>query len=141
MQLMWLKLSNEWRTLFPQIDFSVLTASVIHLVPFMRDMAQLLGSREVRNYQECFVLVLTKSLQVSRESFRSALEQGTNVLLVPGGQAEMLQSKSHSTELRLVTRHAGFIKQAIEQGASLLPILSLGEVDMLDNIEMPNIQK
>ena len=63
------------------------------------------------------------------------------MLLVPGGQAEMLQSRGHSTELKLVTRHAGFIKQAIEQGASLLPILSLGEVDMLDNVEMPNIQK
>ena len=43
--------------LFPGVNFSMLTASVMHLVPLMRDLMQYMGGREV-----------------SRESFRHALQ-------------------------------------------------------------------
>lgn len=37
--------------------------------------------------------------EVSRESFRHALRGGRSCLVVPGGQAEMLQSQSDDVEV------------------------------------------
>lgn len=37
--------------------------------------------------------------EVSRESFRHALRRGRSCLVVPGGQAEMLQSQSEVDEV------------------------------------------
>jgi hypothetical protein len=61
------------------VQISVLTASVMHLVPLMRDLLQWMGGREV-----------------SRESFRHALKRGRSCMVVPGGQAEMLQVDLHT---------------------------------------------
>ena len=71
----------------------VMTASVMHYVPLMRDILQWLGGREV-----------------SKESLLHALEQRESVLLVPGGQQEMMESQSQMEEIRIVTKHVGFIR-------------------------------
>ena len=38
--LFWFRCCAEWETLFPNVVFSPLTASVMHLVPLMRDLLQ-----------------------------------------------------------------------------------------------------
>ena len=56
LQLLSIRFPLRAQELFPGVNFSMLTASVMHLVPLMRDLMQYMGGREV-----------------SRESFRHAL--------------------------------------------------------------------
>ena len=104
--------------------FSVMTASVMHYVPLMRDLLQWLGGREV-----------------SKESILHALSQDLSILLVPGGQQEMMESQSKMEEIRVVTKHVGFIRIAIQNGVPLVPVLSFGEVEVMDFVRMPKLQK
>lgn len=66
----------------------------------LRDMAQFFGSFEV-----------------SREGFESALEKRGSVLLVPGGQAEMVFAKSNQRETVIHTSHKGFVRLAMQSAA------------------------
>lgn len=122
--LFWLGVCDDWQNLFPGIKFSALSASVMHLVPLMRDVIQWLGCREV-----------------SKASFQNALRTRRNCLLIPGGQIEMIESSSYKNDIKVSTKHLGFIRMAIKEGADLVPVISYGEVDLLDNVEAPTIQK
>ena len=63
-----------------------------------------------------------------------------SILIVPGGQREMAKSSPSSKHLILVIKHKGFIRMALEHGASLVPILSFGEVQTMSNVYLPSIQ-
>jgi len=39
-----------------------------------------------------------------------------------------------------VTKHKGFVRMAIENGARLVPMLSLGETFTLENVSLPSLQ-
>ncbi len=91
--------------------------------PLMREMLLWAGGRDV-----------------SRASIRHALDSNRSVLLIPGGQREMRMSTFGRDELHLVTAHQGFVRQALEHGADLVPILSLGETQVLFNIHAPHMQ-
>jgi Diacylglycerol acyltransferase len=41
----------------------------------------------------------------------------------------------------VVTKHSGFIRMALQEGAHLVPILSFGEVDIMDNVRYPILQQ
>lgn len=120
----WLQFTEQWRTLFPDFYAHILTASVLHYVPLARDILQFLGGREV-----------------TKESFCNSLANQESVLLVPGGQAEMIESRSNQKQVRIYTRHKGFIRLAIEHGAELVPILSFKEGEIMDNINAPMLQR
>mmetsp|Transcript_20666 Transcript_20666/g.39889 ORF Transcript_20666/g.39889 Transcript_20666/m.39889 type:complete len:245 (+) Transcript_20666:1554-2288(+) len=76
--------------------------------------------------------------EVSREGFLSALEKRKAVLLVPGGQEEMIGSRSDSTRVPIVTKHRGFVRLALQQGANLVPVYSFGETQTFDNVAAPH---
>ena len=57
-------------------------------------------------------------------------------MLVPGGVAEML-SEPQENEVRLVTRHKGMFRLALVEGASLVPVLSFGENQLLSSVNLP----
>ena len=120
----WLRCSEEWEKLFPGVTFSTLTASVMHLIPVMRDVLQWMGGREV-----------------SKEAIQLALRSKRSCLLIPGGQAEMMESRSCLDEIVLVTKHIGFIRLAMQENVKLVPVLSIGEVDLMDNVQMPKVQR
>eukprot|EP01041_Mallomonas_annulata_P007272 gene7272-14821_t len=122
--LFWMCAGRIWDTLLPGINCCVLTASIMHVVPLLRDLLQWAGGREI-----------------SRDTFRRTLVEGRNCVVVPGGQAEMLESRSGDRDVRVVTKHIGFIRMAIQEGAWLVPIISFGEVDILDNVRLPTLQQ
>lgn len=62
----------------------------------------------------------------SAKSIRKTLKAGINVMLVVGGGSEALLTKPGTMELVLKKRR-GFVKLAIEAGASLVPVLNFGE--------------
>ncbi|TMW68586.1 hypothetical protein Poli38472_006054 [Pythium oligandrum] len=120
----WLLFSQQWRDLFPGVHAHVLVASILHQIPWLRDVLQYLGSREV-----------------TREAFAATLEEKESVLVVPGGQAEMLEQRSGLKQIRVYTRHKGFIRLAIESGTPLVPILSFQEGELMDNVYAPKVQR
>ncbi|KAF1332114.1 Diacylglycerol o-acyltransferase 2, partial [Globisporangium splendens] len=121
---MWLLFTERWRELFPGVHPHLLTASVLHQIPLSRDIMQILGS-----------------LEVTRQAFTNALREKRSVMLVPGGQAEMLEQRSQQKQVRVYTKHKGFIRVAIEHGTPLVPVLSFKEGELMDNVNAPLIQK
>ena len=121
---MWIQFTSQWQVLLPDIFACPLSASVVHHVPIIRDILQWLGVREV-----------------SRKSFENALRSGQSVVLVPGGQAEMIESQSGIKQMRLYTRHRGFLRLAMQHGVSVVPILSMKEPEIMDNVRWPSVQR
>ncbi|GMF26019.1 unnamed protein product [Phytophthora fragariaefolia] len=122
--VMWLQFTEQWRKLFPNFYAHILTASILHQIPLARDVLHFYGSREV-----------------TRQAFAYTLKQKESVLLVPGGQAEMLMQQSAKNEVRVYTHHKGFIRLAIEHGVPLVPVLSFKEGEMMDNVQAPMLQR
>ena len=75
--------------------------------------------------------------EVTQKGFAAALDKHRAALMVPGGQAEMLYSRSDTKEVRLNTRHKGFIRMAFTNGAHLVPLVAFGEMQLLDNVPIP----
>ncbi|GLD95171.1 hypothetical protein PINS_up003796 [Pythium insidiosum] len=121
---MWLQFSQIWRDAFPGVHAHILSASVLHQIPWSRDVLQYFGAREV-----------------TRQAFSLTLEEKKSVMLVPGGQAEMLEQQSGQKEVRVYTHHKGFIRLAIEYGVPLVPILSFKEGETMDNVKAPIVQR
>jgi hypothetical protein len=122
--VLWLQFSQQWRDLFPGVHANILTASVLHQIPLARDILQFFGGREV-----------------SRQAFARTLEHKESVLLVPGGQAEMLEQRSGCKQVRVYTHHKGFLRLAIEHGTPLVPVLSFKEGETMDNVHAPALQR
>lgn len=120
----WLPFTEKWRSFFPNIRTRLLTASVLHSVMFTKDVIQWFGGREVTS-----------------DAFIETLNQKENVLIVPGGQAEMLCQPVGEKVIQIYTRHQGFIRIAIQKGIPLVPILSFQETEMLSNIRVTRIQQ
>lgn len=106
-----------------------LSASIVFQIPLMRDPLLWLGLRVV-----------------TRETFVRTLRSVKSVLLVPGGQAELVETYrfprytiwSHHTsgkgECVFYSKHKGFVRLALEEQACLVPVIAFGEVTSLRNI-------
>lgn len=119
----WLGLCNEWKKAQPGISFSSLAATIVCRTPFMRDVVLWSGVRDV-----------------SRRTISMALEEKTSVMLVPGGQAEMFLHTDDPNIVRVVTRHKGFVRMAIQTGTPLVPVFSFGENQIMSNVHAPDLQ-
>lgn len=109
-----------------------LVASVIFKAPLLSDLSLWGGCREV-----------------TRRAFRHHLRADGAVALCPGGQAELcLVPRAHRRpaegpqEVALCTRHRGFVRLALEQGAALVPVFCFGEIHGTSNlINLPRVQE
>ena len=111
------------------VDPSTLTASVVFQLPFLRDLLLWTGCRVV-----------------SRSTFVKVLRERGSVMLVPGGQAELVEAykaaKKEDPALVVCSRHKGFIRLAVQENAAVVPVVAFGEVTSLRNaIVMPRLQR
>lgn len=116
-----------WGQLLPDIMPATLVASILFFTPLVRDLCSWCGLR-----------------QVSRRTFVRALQDKGSVMLVPGGQAELVHTWRIKCNKEYVVygRHKGFVRMAIEHNAKLVPVVVLGEVSALQNpIDLPGLQK
>ena len=120
-----MRLHPEFYKLFPDVPIHYMTDSFTHSVPGIRDGNQMVvGGREV-----------------SKNVIAKSLENNEIVMLVPGGQSEIFTSRSFSPKVVISRRHRGFIRMALRHGSSLVPIFSMGEWMVMDNVYMPKFQK
>ena len=125
----YLPFTPAFKRLLPWLRPCTLTASVTFQTPIIRDVMRWCGMRVV-----------------SRFSFKEALEERGSVIVVPGGQAELVETwrmcRRDNPEFCLYTKHKGFVRIALEQGACLVPILCFGEARSLRNlIDVPRMQR
>lgn len=76
---------------------------------------------------------------VDRDSIEYILKEmgpGHSVAIVVGGAAESLEARPGNFKLTLKNRK-GFVKLALRNGASLVPIFSFGENDLYDQVSNP----
>lgn len=106
--------ATEFATSFPGIRTHLLTLASNFKLPFFRDLLMSMGIGSV-----------------SRASCEAILKQGpgSSITIVVGGAAESLQAHPGTANLTL-RRRLGFIKIAIRNGASLVPVFAFGENDI-----------
>lgn len=104
--------ATNFSELFPGIDVRILTLRMNFFVPFLREF-----------------LVAIGACDVSRPTIENLLQTNRSVILVPGGAAESLITNIGSNQLILSSRK-GFVKAALQNGATLVPVYSFGETDL-----------
>jgi len=126
--LIWSTLIPLWAQVFgPELQAYPLTDALTHCPPGMREVMQWHGCREI-----------TKAVMLGM------LRDKKTVIVVPGGQAEMLRHTSESfKEKKMVLdgKHRGFVRVALTAGAQLVPMISFGELHAVKNVELPTIQR
>lgn len=103
--------------IFPGVSVSLLTLDSNFKIPFYREFLLSLGLGSV-----------------SRLSCSNILGQGRSCCIVIGGAEESLFARPGTCDLVLKKR-LGFIKIAMKQGASLVPVLGFGENDLYDQLQ------
>ncbi|KAI8097116.1 diacylglycerol acyltransferase type 2A [Halteromyces radiatus] len=109
---------NGFSQQFPGIETNLMTLHSNFKMPFHRDYLLSLGI-----------------CSVSRKSCKYILQRtGRSIAIVVGGATESLHAYPGIIDLTLKKR-LGFVKIAVETGASLVPVLSFGENDIYDQIK------
>lgn len=121
----WFHHTKAFKRLLPDIRIVPLSASTLFYVPVLREITTWAGVRAV-----------------TRKAFISGLEDSGAVLVVPGGQAELVYAGPDTRRVGLCTRHKGFVRLALEQGASLVPMFVFGELQAQRNLlYLPALQR
>lgn len=113
--------ANNVSGLLKGIDIRPLTLNMNFRIPFWGHFLSLLGVCDA-----------------GRTSIVNVLKKGPGnaVLLVLGGAKEALDAHPGVMDLTLKDRY-GFVKLALEEGASLIPIISFGENEIYDQVDNP----
>lgn len=77
-------------------------------------------------------------LDASRQVLTRAIERGENVMLLPGGEKEMMLTDGTSTCTRLVlSDRKGFVRLAVQHGMDLVPGFCFGEKWVHETVLLP----
>eukprot|EP01132_Coremiostelium_polycephalum_P006833 gene6833-8476_t len=113
--------ANRIEQEFPGVDIHLLTLESNFKIPFFRDVLMSLGMSSV-----------------SRRGCTNILESGPgkSICIVIGGAEESLDARPGNNEI-ILKKRKGFVKLALSQGASLVPVYSFGENDIFDQVKNP----
>ncbi|KAJ3097589.1 diacylglycerol O-acyltransferase 1 [Phlyctochytrium bullatum] len=113
--------ATDFSRKFPGIDLRVLTLQSNFNIPLWRELLLSLGF-----------------CSVSRRSIDNILSKGpgNSCMIVVGGAAEALNAFPYTNDL-VIKKRLGFIKAALRNGASLVPVFSFGENDVWDQVPNP----
>lgn len=114
--------ATGFEKLYPGINLRLLTLGANFNIPFYEIYLSMMGmcdaSKESCNY------ILKKG-------------NGNSILLVIGGSKESLDTRPSSEYLLTLKNRKGFIKIALANGASLVPVFSFGENDLYEQVPNP----
>lgn len=100
---------------FKGVDIKLATIPINFWVPFWRDYILLAG------YCDCDKKAVTNIFQKTKES----------VMIVIGGANESLYSSPGVYKI-ILKRRKGFVRIALKNGVSLVPVMNFGEVDLFE---------
>ncbi|ORX86660.1 diacylglycerol acyltransferase [Anaeromyces robustus] len=103
---------------FPGINIRLATIPINFWVPFWRDYVLMIG------YCNCDRKAITGIFKETNHS----------VVIVIGGANESLYSYPGTYKI-ILKRRKGFVRIALKNGISLVPVLNFGEVDVFDQIQ------
>jgi len=103
---------------FPGVNIRLATIPINFWVPFWRDYILLIG------YCDCDRKSITSIFRKTKDS----------AMIVIGGANESLYSTPGTYKI-ILKRRKGFVKIALKNGISLVPVLNFGEVDIFDQIQ------
>lgn len=111
-----------FESLFPGINLRFLVLNSNFQIPFYELFLTILGICDA-----------------SKESCNYILKQGkgNSILLVIGGSKEALDARPSSEYLLTLKNRKGFVKIALANGASLVPVFSFGENDLYQQLANP----
>jgi hypothetical protein len=115
----WLGLSTNalgFDRLFPGIDARVTTLNINFRAPLLREYLLLLGV-----------------CSVSKQAIINILNRGKSVVIAIGGGSESLLSAPTKYDL-ILNRRKGFVRCAVQTGASLVPCITFGEPETYNTI-------
>lgn len=98
----------------PGREVLVLSASVLFCIPLVRELA-----------------LWTRCIDASRPVAARALKNGHSLMVIPGGEMEMIRTVKGRESVCLSTR-LGFVKLALQANAALVPCYAFGCVDLYD---------
>lgn len=102
-----------WNKAFPGVKFRVLTATAAFFVPFIREM-----------------WLWSYCIDASKSTASRIMEkEKCSIFVYPGGEKEQMETIYGEHRIFLKTRK-GFVRLAIEQGASLVPVYAFGETEL-----------
>eukprot|EP01084_Bolivina_argentea_P067558 123007_1 len=114
-------MTSGFHRLFPGVDVRLLTLKVNFYVPFFDLLISFMGICDA-----------------SRDSCNNILSDAErkSLCLVLGGAKESLEANPGIVKLYLKNRK-GFVKVALENGASLVPVFGFGENELFDQVANP----
>ncbi|KAL3145161.1 hypothetical protein ABBQ38_001761 [Trebouxia sp. C0009 RCD-2024] len=117
----WLSFATEgtgFQNLFPGLKMHVLTLTTNLRMPFMREYLLLHGLSDV-----------------SRETCLKILSggKGQSIMIAIGGATESLYASPGTMDL-VLRRRTGFVRVALQTGASLVPVIQFGENELYSTI-------
>ena len=99
-------------------------ATVLFNGPLLRDFVMALGGRSV-----------------TRSGIEASLAEGHSVIIVTGGQSELILTACSNLEMHIVTHHYGFVRLAVKNKTPLVPMLSFAENNILDLLHLYRVQR
>ncbi|KAI8897136.1 diacylglycerol acyltransferase [Globomyces pollinis-pini] len=113
--------ANAVSQLLPGIYIRLLTLRTNFYIPILRDIILALGMSSV-----------------SREGIETILTQGPghSVMIVPGGAQETGNAHPGTNDL-LIKKRLGFVRMALRNGASLVPVFGFGDNDLWNQVANP----
>jgi hypothetical protein len=102
-----------WEKAFPALSFRVLTATAALLVPFIREW-----------------WLWSYCVDASRPVAQGVLDAGISLVLYAGGEHEQMLTQRGRHRVYLPARRNGFVRLALQNGASLVPVYTFGETDL-----------
>ncbi|KAI9032053.1 diacylglycerol acyltransferase-domain-containing protein [Hyaloraphidium curvatum] len=128
--------ANDFPGKFPGIDLRLCTLAPNFKVPFLATFLLSLGIVSVSRGS------ITHIVRRKKNADGSVAEgTGKAAMIVVGGAEEALYAKPGSATL-VLGRRFGFVKIALQNGASLVPVFSFGENDLFDLEDpTPTVQK
>jgi len=114
----WLTNGSNMDETFPGLKYRTAILNLCTQIPLVAQMAKIAGA-----------------IRADRTSLENTLKSGQTVVIVPGGAEESLLSRPGELALIAADRK-GFVKVAVDQGAHLVPALSIGENQLFKQVRL-----
>jgi hypothetical protein len=117
---------NKFHQSYPEFIVKTAVVPQLFLQPFLRELALGMG------------MISCSANSLNYELSRP--EGGHIVTLMPGDAMEVYNVQPGKYKF-VVKNRKGFVKVALRNGSPLVPVISFGKIDVLDQIEIPGLRK